>query len=599
MMAAGGTAAPRGENRYSDGASLPKGKISRAAGPLAGNQWINLGPAPILGYFQPSSGRVADIAADPADPGHWLIGAAGGGVWETRDGGAGWIAKTDNQAAAAIGSVAFAPSDPRFLYAGTGEAFTQDAYNGQGLLKSSDGGATWQLLGADSFSELAFRGIQIHPADPNILLAATALPQRETRLPVKSPGIFKSTDGGATWTRKLDGNSTDLQRDPGRFDHLYTALWNTGAAGTGLYRSMDGGESWALIDGPWSAAGSGVGRIALAVAPSDPNILYVSVHDVRTDGLLGIWRSDRAWDPSPPFAKVPLSFREYQMHRNHKIIVDPSNPSVLYLGGTQLWKFDGTRWSNVRKEIHVDQQSMAWAGDRLIVGNDGGVFSTADGGNSWQSHNTNLSITQFYKGALHPTNPNFLLAGSEDNGVGEWTGTNSWRDILRGDGADAAISSLHPDTDWAAASFNLQISRTKDGGATFSRADGGIDKSGVPFIAHFEKCPSNDDLFIAGTVRLWKTDGFFSSPAPSWSPDSPPLPAGDEIRAMAFAPADPSCHTYAFGTKQGALRLTADGGKSWADLDAGNAVPDRAVSALSFHPSDSNILYVALSGFDE
>src|SRR5581483_8835369 len=304
-------------------------------------------------------------------------------------------------------------------------------------------------------------------------------------------------------------------------------------------------------------------------------------------------------NPSPPFAKVPLSFREYQMHRNHKIIVDPSNPSVLYLGGTQLWKFDGTRWSNVRKEIHVGQQSMAWAGSRLIVGNDGGLFSSADGGNSWQSHNTNLSITQFYKGALHPTNPNFLLAGSEDNGVGEWTGTNNWRDILRGDGADAAISSLHPDTDWAAASFNLQISRTKDGGATFSRADGGIDKSGVPFIAHFEKCPSNDDLFIAGTVRLWKTDGFFSSPAPSWSPDSPPLPAGDEIRAMAFAPADPSCHTYAFGTKQGALRLTADGGKSWVDLDAGNAVPDRGVSAFAFHPSDSNVLYVALSGFDE
>src|SRR3569832_605044 len=158
-----------------------------------------------------------------------------------------------------------------------------------------------------------------------------------------------------------------------------------------------------------------------------------------------------------------------------------------------------------RKEMHGDQVSLAWAGSRLIVGNDGGLFSSADGWNSWQSHNTNISITQFYKGSLHPTDPNLLLVGSEDNGIDKWVGSNTWTDILLGDGADVAISSWHFDTVWAVSSFNLEISRTKDGGATFSRADGGIDKAGVPFIAHFEKCPSDDDFFIAGTVRLWKT----------------------------------------------------------------------------------------------
>ncbi len=124
-----------------------------------------------------------------------------------------------------------------------------------------------------------------------------------------------------------------------------------------------------------------------------------------------------------------------------------------------------------------------------------------------------------------------------------------------------------------------------------------LDKTGVPFIARFEKCPANDDVFIAGTDNIWRSNNFFSGVNPSWFSNGPEMGSG--IRALAFAPSDATCSTYAFGAENGQLRITSDGGNSWGDIDAGNAVPNRPVSDLRFDPTDANILYVALSSFDE
>src|SRR5207249_3083084 len=125
---------------------------------------------------------------------------------------------------------------------------------------------------------------------------------------------------------------------------------------------------------------------------------------------------------------------------------DPSRPDILYAAGVQLWKLDGTTWMEISRPlaapqgIHVDQQTLAWAGNRLIVGNDGGLWSTTDDGETWTDHNTDLAISQFYKGALHPLNPNFAVAGRQDNGFESWTGTDAWRQFDGFDGFDVAIS---------------------------------------------------------------------------------------------------------------------------------------------------------------
>lgn len=616
---------------------------------VSGTTWVNIGPAPIAGGQIGSttgarlvSGRVTAIAVDPTNTSHWLIGAAQGGVWETTNAGTNWTPKTDAQVSLAMGAIAFAPSNASIVYAGTGEAnFSGDSYAGAGLLKSVNGGATWQTLAAQTFAKVAFRDIKVHPTDPTIVLTATAR-GRAGRVPAFLPavpprGIFKSTDGGFTWSQKLDGEATDLEIDPTNFNNQYAGIGDPfPAAANGVYRSTNGGDTWTPISGPWTSLPAGVGRVALALAPSDPNVLYVGIQDafnsIGTDGgLLGLWKTTNAFATTPTWTAIPtgptddgtgvhgycgwdvaFNAARDQCWYNHELSVDPANANTLYAGGIPLWQCTSCgaspTWTEVSKTasdptngIHVDQHALAWAGSRLIVGNDGGVWSTNDGGTSWADHqsvSSLLSITQFYDGSIHPTNPNFALGGSQDNGTEKWTGIDQWQLILGGDGADNAISSGNPDNHWAVSFQNLTIGRTTNGGASFIAADGGIEKTGVPFIARFEKCPANDNVFIAGTDNVWRINNFFTAVTPLWS-DNLSGNFSSGISALAFAPSDTTCNTYAFGTRAGSLGFTANGGTTWVNIDVGNAVPDRAVTDLAFDPTNANILYVTLSGFDE
>src|SRR2546423_5166178 len=151
-----------------------KNMLAAAAQPVPGDTWVSIGPAPIqdgqVAPAQPVSGRVTAIAVDPLDSSHWLLGAAQGGVWETRDSGGAWFPLTDGEASLAMGAIAFAPSSPNIIYAGTGEAnFSGDAYAGMGLLKSTNGGATWQLLATNTFAKNTFSEIRVHRTNPNLL----------------------------------------------------------------------------------------------------------------------------------------------------------------------------------------------------------------------------------------------------------------------------------------------------------------------------------------------------------------------------------------------------------------------------------------------
>jgi len=194
------------------------------------DRWINIGPAPILGIVRPAwSGRVRSIAVDPGDDSHWLIGAAQGGVWETRDSGATWIPKTDDQASLAIGAIAFAPSDARIIYVGTGEpGWFNLAYAGQGILKSTDGGSTWELLGNATFAHTSVSDVAVDPTNPGIVVASTTVGAAGRYatvfphgLPAAPPrGVFKSVDGGATWSQRLNGDATSVEVDRANFARM-------------------------------------------------------------------------------------------------------------------------------------------------------------------------------------------------------------------------------------------------------------------------------------------------------------------------------------------------------------------------------------------
>ncbi|PYM18317.1 MAG: hypothetical protein DMD81_06170, partial [Candidatus Rokuibacteriota bacterium] len=447
-------------------------------------------------------GRVTSIAVDPRDPAHWLIGGALGGVWETRDTGSTWSPRTDAQASLAVGAIAFAPSNANIVYAGTGALLS---YGGAGLLKSTDGGSTWTLLASGTFTRNTFAAIRVDPNNADSLIAAVAYGfASHTNFPSTPPrGVFRSTDGGATWSKTLAGDATTVVVDPTNFSNQYVGLGHPfGSSSNGVYRSTNAGLTWTPVTGPWVTMPQGVGRVSVAMAPSNSNTLYIAIQDAfdnngHDGALLGLFRTDNAWAPTPTFAQVPnppptgalgfcgwvLSYNQEQDSCASSMVIstDPAQPDILYAGGIELWKCTNCAasptWTEISKNaddpihgIKVDQKALAWVGNRLIVGNDGGVWSTSDGGSTWADHNTNLIVTQFYAGSLHPIDPLFALGGSQDHGTDKWNGMESWQAIFGGDGGPNAISASQPDTHWAVSAQRLDLRRTTDGGVALAKA---------------------------------------------------------------------------------------------------------------------------------
>jgi uncharacterized protein (TIGR03437 family) len=586
------------------------------------------------------SGRVSGVAVDPSDSTHWLIGAATGGIWESHDSGKSWTPRTDGQPTLSSGAIAFAQSNPKIVYAGTGElGLSRDALAGLGLLKSLDGGTSWTLMQPPNFVHASVAAIRVHPSDPNTLVAATTPGKAGRYSDVATPspefGVLRSTNGGTSWSLTMSGEVTALIVDPGNFNNQYAAIglpcsplcqhYFSSSRSNGVYRSTDGGQTWTEIRGPWTSMAVSTGWIALAVAASAPNTVYASIENPLlptnnglTQGVLGLFRTDNAWASTPTWVQVPTQatgpqgYCGRQCGEAHVLAVDPSNPDTVAAGGQDLWRCrncgPSPQWTNIGANIHPDHRVLLWTASRLMSGNDGGIVSSTDSGDTWQKHNDTLTLGQIFGADLHPTNPNFVLAGTKDNACLTWKGANAW-DFPRGymhtdislgddDGAcegEVAISSTRPDTDWMASSNFRQTSRTLDGGMTTPGADNGITEPEAAVTPAVRKCPASDDVFLTGNNQLWRTDNFFSGSPVLWKANAPTT--GSTIRGITFAPSDTKCNTYAYGTTAGQIRLTVDGGKNWIDLDPTKALPARGINAVAFDPTNPNVLYAGFSGF--
>ena len=264
---------------------------------LSSTRWTALGPAP-LGALYPFSGRITGIAVHPARPDVIYVAAAGGGVWKTTNGGRSWVPMTDRKRTLSMGAIAMGvrrrdrndgedryksgDKERTIVYAGTGEAnYSADSNFGRGILVSTDGGATWTLFTGPSnaFDRLTTSQVAVDPTDARVAYAAMS-DQGNNALCCSNAdaGIWKTTDGGQTWTNTTTFDSTDpwsaVVIDPQNPQTLYAAIGLFfGAAANGVYKSTDGGDSWTLLTG--GPTGVAAGRIAIAVAPSNPNVLYV------------------------------------------------------------------------------------------------------------------------------------------------------------------------------------------------------------------------------------------------------------------------------------------------------------------------------------
>ena len=605
-------------------------------------RWTNIGPMPIVNgqvgnviTTRPMSGRIGALAVHPADNNRWLVGAANGGIWETKNAGATWVSLTDAAPTLAIGALSYAPSNGQIIYAGTGEAtFSGVSYGGEGVLKSIDGGVNWVQVGTATFTKgTAFSNLKVHQSNPNILVAATGLGifGRPFALPptVGAPGLWRSTDGGANWANTLPTvQATSLSVNPADFNQQYAGLRNSvvNSLTDAVKRSTDGGQSWTNVIGPWTTTAVNTNRAVVAIAPNNSSRVYVAVQNATTGGLVGFWTSANAFALVPTWTPISLAPTDDgsgnfgpcgydkafasvapQCFYNLELTVKPTDENLVFFGGIPIWRYDlvTNTWvevsqtaapANRNNGVHADQHASAWAGSRLIFGNDGGVWSTTtDGTGAWNEHNSTLAITQYYEGATSPDN-GLQSAGAQDNGTHVRNGAIGWPLVFGGDGAGTLLSTS---ANWAVSAQNQNVSRTTNSGASFTGVKGNY--GGVaPFIGKIRECAAAPGTVALNGSRINLTTNFYGGPAASLWTNSGSIifVPGTAGSSLAFGN---TCNIIAAGHSNGEIKMTPVSGSittaGLINVDPLNQVPNRPIAVITFPSSDNTTMYVGLGGF--
>ncbi len=577
---------------------------STTAAALVVGKWTSIGPRPTdAGSLEVTSGRINSIAIDPSNSKTIYVGAAEGGVWKTKNGGAAWSPLTDAQSSLANGAIALDPSNPEVVYVGTGEEnFAIDSYYGAGILKSTNGGSSWKNI-VGPFLHAYIGALAVHPSNGQILLCSSNV------------GIYRSADGGETWSRVMQGVGTAVFFDPTDGTIAYAALGSPfGAFNNGVYRSTDAGETWQSIRGSGANAlpTVNVGRISLTISRSSPATLYAAVHDYSTGSLLDIYKTTNSGAIWNRTHAPDICSATGQCWYDMTIRVSPTNSDVVFAGGqTSIIRTinGGASWTapyffgpNQEQAIHPDYHDLQFTpdGNTLYIANDGGMYSTTDitnPGVNWTELNDTLAITQFYPGiAIHPANLSIALAGTQDNGLQRYSGNLSWEYVNCGDGGYSAIDRVAGSVAYTACVSGDIIDQTSDGGNNWIPSEFGINPDDrAQFVAPMTIDPSNSKTLYFGTYRIWQTrDG-----AGRWAAVSPDL-SGDgrgTIKAIAVAPSDPN--TVYAGTSDGKVQVTnnalAGGSAAWIDRSAGLAA--RTLTSITVDAIDAGTAYVTYSGF--
>ncbi len=576
-------------------------------------QFRSIGPAV-------SGGRVATIAGSDRDPALVYVGAAGGGVWKSTNGGASFAPIFDHEGTQSIGAIAVAPGDPSDVWVGTGEAWVRnDVLPGDGIYRSRDGGKTWRNMGLRDSSQIA--RVLIDPRDSKrIVVAALGDPFKDS----EERGVFRSTDGGATWTKTLyrgpGVGASDLAMDPKHPDVLYAGLWRfrrsawhlwSGGTDDGIYKSTDGGATWTQLTGHGLPAT--MGRIGLAFAPSDPARLYALI---EADGGV-LWRSDDGganWTMTS--SNTLINERPFYYSR---VVVDPHDANHLFSVSVKLAESrnGGKTWHVSGKGLHGDHHDL-WIsadGKTIFEANDGGTGISRDSGATWTWRNV-LPISQFYHVSVSET-PNYAICGGlQDNG--SWcapslTGyergilAQNWIRIGGGDGT-YAIPSPHGNQVFTTMGGGDNQAETMRWDSTtgtvldvspYLRDQNVVAPSRLPYRFNWETPLAFDEhdagaLYLGGNVVFRSRDG-----GRHWTPisadltrnlkDRQTLSGGlrldvtgaetyDTILALAVSPRTKG-ELWA-GTDDGVVQLSRDGGLHWANVTIPGLDSDARVTAI-------------------
>ncbi len=565
---------------------------------FANANWTLAGPTNV-------EGRITAIAIHPSNPQIVYVGCANGGVWKSTNFCQSWTSVFDNQNTSSVGALAIDPLNPNIIYCGTGEQNSlRSYYPGTGVFKSTNGGASWLSVGLEqSFS---VGNIAINPLNTQELYAAAVGSLRRKN---DERGIYKSTDGGVHWTRSLfiadSVGAIDVALDPANPSKVFAAMWERqrredyikyGGPMTALYVSTNAGATWNVVSGGFPSNQPTLGRISLDVSRSNPQVLY-ALTAFANGNSRGLYKSTDGGTNWSLINSSVASSSNYAWF-NRICRANPSNPDHVICGGLSMHaSLNGGVSFSTLATSHVDQHAVAFAPSNpnfIVVGNDGGVDYSTNGGVNW-SYSNSLPITQFYAGEIDYNNPAVILGGTQDNGTVRTTNgrLNNWIDIYGGDGFYCLVDYTTSQRVYASSQYG-GIGRSLNGGASFSGATAGLDLQYTNWMTPFVMDKNNPLTLYCGTYKIHKS----ANGMQSWTVISPDLTSGHvqllgTITTVDVAKSD--SNVIYCGTDDANVWVTTNGGGNWSRINAG--LPHRWVTRVAIHPDSANVCYVTLSGY--